>query len=225
MHQQGGAYEALTGAWKEAVGGWAPPDQASGAELRGTTIDGSGDPRVWRQFWDVASAVDIPAEGHGLPVAAEQHRVTNTRRGLDVLRARWQGWDVASAVDINAKGQSLPVAAEQRRVTSTRRGLDVLRAPRGWLGVREGIGKRCSRHQAVKGWWPIRRQPRLSQKSYGCGVSGLALARWNRWPGAAVAPPAVPAAEWWLQTTTKWQQTTTLRGEWWVVGQMEWRAD
>ena len=21
---------------------------------------------------------------------------------------------------------------------------------------------------------------------------------WNRWPGAAVAPPAVPAAEWWL---------------------------
>ena len=26
-------------------------------------------------------------------------------------------------------------------------------------------------------------------------------------------------------SSTKWQQTTTLRGEWWVVGQMEWRAD
>ena len=63
-----------------------------------------------------------------VPQPEDQHRVTNTRRGLDVLRARWQGWDVALAVDINAEGHGLPVAAEQYRVTNTRRGLDVLRA-------------------------------------------------------------------------------------------------
>ena len=118
----------MAGAWEEAVGGWAPPDHASAAELRGITTDGSGDPRVGRQGWDDAPAVVIEAEGHGLPVAAEQYRVTSTRRGLDVLRARWQGWDVALAVPVEAEGHGLPVAAEQHRVTSTRRSLDVLRA-------------------------------------------------------------------------------------------------
>ena len=53
--------------------------------------------------------------------------MTSTRRGLDVLRARWQGWHVALAAVIEAEGHGLPVAAQQHRVSITRRGLDVLR--------------------------------------------------------------------------------------------------
>ena len=78
--------------------------------------------RVRRQGWDVALAETIIAEGQGLPVAAEEHRVQITRRGLDVLRARWQGWDIASAASIEAEGYDLPVAAEQHRVSTTHRG-------------------------------------------------------------------------------------------------------
>ena len=61
----------------------------------------------------------VEAEGHDLPVAAEQHRVSTTHRGLDVPRARRQGWDVALAAIIVAEGHGLPVVAEQHHVGHT----------------------------------------------------------------------------------------------------------